>query len=126
MGREPKARHLAHAARSHPEPDRERGLGEACTKDAACKSAVCAAPSADVGFTCSQACDASSPCPQGYGCAGGFCFKGVTEPPPNQDGGSSGGCAVAPFEAGRRPSIAPLAAIAAMMGAIIARKRRAR
>lgn len=50
-------------------------LGDGCNADTDCATNNCAAPTAGIGFTCTQEC--GSGCPDGYGCVSGFCFAGA-------------------------------------------------
>jgi V8-like Glu-specific endopeptidase len=76
-------------------------LGAACANDTQCKSKSCKALDGE-GFTCTQACDESKVCPEGFSCEAGFCFAAEPAPEPAPTGTTTqpaeakvGGCAVA-------------------------------
>jgi|GEM_PF-1373882 len=64
------------APRTQPQTRTHEALCRPCRTTAECiaetAGAVCA-PLGDEGAFCATVCSASSPCPTGYGCAGGFC-----------------------------------------------------
>ena len=106
-----------------PTPGGAVALGGACATDADCASAVCVAPAEGEAFTCSQACDDASPCPGGFVCSSGYCFAGVPGAAPTPSGSSGGGCAIGSPRKDAPADFGPLAAIAAMIGAVFARRR---
>lgn len=75
-----------------PQPSTDPGpapgtMGGFCQVAADCKTLPCV----DFGDSsiCTQACDASKPCPDGLTCEGGYCARPAPPPPPVADAGSS-------------------------------------
>lgn len=96
-------------------------LGATCTADKDCKSSNCAAATGD-NFVCTQACDASTPCPDGLTCSSGLCFAGV-EPAHPTTTTTSSGCSIA-FDPTKPIPWRSLAAAAALALVAVRRRRR--
>ncbi len=100
-------------------------LGAPCANDDECNTKSCSAIDGKT-FVCTQSCDATNVCPDGFSCKSGFCF--VTPAPPKnttQSSGSSGGCAIAAPAKDPSKPIPWLIGIAgiALAGAALRRKR---
>jgi MYXO-CTERM domain-containing protein len=109
-----------------PTPGGTVDLGGACAADNQCKSATCLARTSADPFVCTQACDESNACPDGFGCDQGYCFEGFVPDTIVTTTTTTKGCSVAPEAPASRRSFAPLAALAALAGLVVARKRKAR
>jgi MYXO-CTERM domain-containing protein len=78
--------------------------------------------SAEQPFVCTQACDDSNVCPDGFSCQSGFCFAGTGDQVITTTT-TSGGCSVAPAAPTENASLTPLAALAGL-GLVASRRRR--
>jgi MYXO-CTERM domain-containing protein len=105
-----------------PTPSTQVGLGEGCASDAQCTTNDCRAVSAEQPFVCTQACDDSNVCPDGFSCQSGFCFAGTGDQVITTTT-TSGGCSVAPAAPTENASLTPLAALAGL-GLVASRRRR--
>ena len=101
-------------------------LGGTCAADNQCKTGSCLARTDADPFVCTQACDESNACPDGYGCDQGYCFEGFVPPTTVTTTTTTKGCSVAPEAPASRRSFAPFAALAALAGLVFTRKRKAR
>jgi MYXO-CTERM domain-containing protein len=70
-------------------PDSSKPLGDSCGNKYECVSKVCLAPGDDK-FVCTQACDDTKKCPDGFACDSGYCFK-PTAPAASSSGGENPG-----------------------------------
>lgn len=99
-------------------------LGDACNVDKDCASGVCVdAP--DDTRACSQACDATNTCPDGFACKDGDCFVDAlvtTSPAAAQTTTTTGGCSTSP--AGAAGSTGTFAALGAALALVTAARRR--
>jgi MYXO-CTERM domain-containing protein len=76
------------------------GIGLPCTAGDGCTSSICATGPSGGSPVCTQACTASTPCPDGFSCQDGYCFVPAASSGSGTGGGSTGGgssgCSVSP------------------------------
>lgn len=101
-------------------------VGDSCTVPSDCAGGQCIDPG-DGNLICSQSCDDSNPCPDGYDCSAdsALCMPKPAAPATvkSDDTSKSGGCSAAPGSSGSGAGIA-FAGLALVLAA--ARRRRAK
>ncbi|MGH7280001.1 MAG: hypothetical protein ACRELY_00635, partial [Polyangiaceae bacterium] len=93
-------------------------LGDSCTNNSDCTSDNCSSS------TCTQACDDSNTCPDGYDCTGGFCFASQTTADSAGDGSGSATASCGCKLAGGPSSPVPWKTLGIALGAILFVRRK--